>query len=76
MAISSAVPLVSESIKETLLGIEEPQPLSATTKATFLKFARKSEESGELYMGEEEFIDAIAPKDEDYVSGSFHPELP
>jgi solute carrier family 25 aspartate/glutamate transporter 12/13 len=33
----------------------------------FDKNARKDEKSGELFMGEEEFINAIAPEGEDYV---------
>lgn len=62
-----------EAVKESLLGAEtagEPQ-LSAQSKATFEKNARRDEKSGELFMGEEEFIDAVAPKGEDYVSFVF-----
>jgi hypothetical protein len=58
---------VKESIKESLIGtIEEPQ-LSQEMRANFVKHA-KSDEKGELYLGPEEFIDAIAPVGEDYVS--------
>jgi solute carrier family 25 aspartate/glutamate transporter 12/13 len=61
--------MVKETVKETLLGTEEPSvQLSAQTRATFAKHSRKDEESGELIMGQEEFINAIAPADEDYVS--------
>jgi len=58
-----------EVVKETLLGSElvEDVQLSALSKATFDKNARKEPESDEPYMGEEEFINAIAPKGEDYV---------
>jgi solute carrier family 25 aspartate/glutamate transporter 12/13 len=42
--------------------------LSALSKATFEKNARKDGESGEQIMGEEEFVNAIAPEGEDYVS--------
>jgi hypothetical protein len=45
--------------------------LSAQSKATFEKNARRDEETGELFMGEEEFVDAVAPKGEDYVSACF-----
>jgi solute carrier family 25 aspartate/glutamate transporter 12/13 len=59
-----------EVVKEKLLGTDltEPVQLSAQSKATFEKNARKDAESGELFMGEEEFINAIAPEGEDYVS--------
>lgn len=65
---------VKEAVKESLLGSEHPeaeQQLSAQSKATFDKNARKDEESGELFMGEEEFVNAVAPEGEDYVSRSF-----
>lgn len=59
-----------EVVKEALVGseVESGVQLSAQSKATFDKNARADEESGELFMGEEEFINAVAPKDEDYVS--------
>lgn len=59
-----------EVVKESLLGSEQVADvqLSAQAKATFDKNARKDPETGELFMGEEEFISAIVPKDEDYVS--------
>ena len=61
--------VIKETVKESLLGSETAEniQLSALSKATFEKNARK-EESGELVMGEEEFINAIAPDGEDYVS--------
>jgi solute carrier family 25 aspartate/glutamate transporter 12/13 len=59
-----------EVVKETLLGSEQVAEvqLSAQSKATFDKNARKDAETGELFMGEEEFINAVAPESEDYVS--------
>lgn len=66
--MSSTLATVKEGVKETLLGSEEPEQLSAQTKATFDSHARKDGETGELVMGVEEFINAIAPEDEDYVS--------
>lgn len=59
---------VKEAVKETLIGSEEPVQVSAQTKARFNSNAIKDPESGELYMGQEEFINAVAPSDEDYVS--------
>ena len=64
----------AEVVKEKLLGTELPAEelqLSAQSKATFDKHAKKDGGWGELYMGEEEFINAIAPKGEDYVSWLF-----
>lgn len=71
MAIASDVAVASkvkESVKETLLGSEEPALLSAHTQATFLKHAHHDEKAGALVMTEPEFVDAIAPEKEDYVS--------
>lgn len=59
---------ITESVKESLLGVSQPENLSQTSRTTFLKHARKDEESGEYYMGEDDFINAIAPAEEDYVS--------
>lgn len=58
-----------EVVKESLLGTEEVEGvnLSAQIRATFLQNARKDPETGELVMGKEEFVNAIAPKNEDYV---------
>jgi solute carrier family 25 aspartate/glutamate transporter 12/13 len=64
-----------EVVKEKLLGTDlekENIQLSAISKETFDKNAKKDDESGELYMGEEEFINAIAPEGEDYVSQFLH----
>ncbi|CAG8977818.1 hypothetical protein HYALB_00008984 [Hymenoscyphus albidus] len=59
---------VKEVVKEKLLGSEIPQDvkLSAQSRATFDRNARKDAETGGLYMGEEEFINAVAPEGEDY----------
>lgn len=62
---------MKETVKETLLGSEsaeeENQP-SASAQATFETNALKDEATGEQYMGEAEFINAVAPEGEDYVS--------
>ncbi|EGS18692.1 uncharacterized protein CTHT_0052990 [Thermochaetoides thermophila DSM 1495] len=57
---------VKEAVKETLVGSEEPVQLSAQAKARFNRHAVKDPETGELYLGIEQFIDAIAPPNEDY----------
>ncbi|EXJ56773.1 hypothetical protein A1O7_07117 [Cladophialophora yegresii CBS 114405] len=56
---------VTEAVKESLLGKEAPAGLSSESRNTFLKFAKKDDD-GELYMNEEDFINAIAPPEEDY----------
>lgn len=59
---------VKGQLKETLVGtIKEPE-LSQDAKVAFDRNARKDEDTGELYMTEEEFVNAIAPANEDYVS--------
>ena len=54
------------SIKESLVGTTEEPQLSQEVRLHFMKHARP-DETGELSMGPEEFIDAIAPAEEDYV---------
>jgi solute carrier family 25 (mitochondrial aspartate/glutamate transporter), member 12/13 len=58
---------VTESIKQSLVGTIGEPPLSQEVRANFLRYA-KPDENGELYMGSEEFINAVAPAEEDYVS--------
>lgn len=58
---------VKESLTEALLGSTEEPQLSQQTRAAFMKHAIKDEATGEHYLGENEFIDAIAPESEDYV---------
>ncbi|CAJ2507677.1 Uu.00g088630.m01.CDS01 [Anthostomella pinea] len=57
---------VKEAVKESLFGTDEPTNLSASHRATFTSNAKEDEETGELSMGPDEFINAIAPADEDY----------
>lgn len=63
---------VKESIKESLVGAKEESHFSQEVRATFMRHA-KADEQGELYMGPDDFIDAIAPADEDYVGFLFSP---
>jgi solute carrier family 25 (mitochondrial aspartate/glutamate transporter), member 12/13 len=62
-----AMATVAESVKGSLLGISLPEQLSPSSRTTFLKHARRDDDTDELYMGEEEFVNAIAPPDQDYV---------
>lgn len=67
----SKVSTVKEVVKDTLVGHEDQPPESSTHyKAKFTKFAKKDADTGELFLGPEEFVDAVAPSDEDFV-GSF-----
>jgi len=59
---------VTEKVKETLVGREDEPQLSEQTRSEFLQHARKDEDTGDYYMGEDEFTNAIAPEGEDYVS--------
>ncbi|KAL1992458.1 hypothetical protein VTN49DRAFT_4490 [Thermomyces lanuginosus] len=57
---------VAGAVKASLMGSEEEPQLSQQIRARFMQHARKDPETGELYMTEKEFIDAVAPKDQDY----------
>jgi len=59
---------VKEAVKESLVGTQEPVKVSLQTKARFNSHAVKDPETGELFLGPDEFIDAVAPADEDFVS--------
>lgn len=60
---------VTAAVKASLVGTQEDDHTpSPQIKTNFIQYARKDEGSGELYMTEEEFINAIAPKNQDYVS--------
>ena len=58
---------VKEAVKESLLGTTREPQLSQQTKVTFDQNAIKDDETGEPYMTEEKFVNAIAPLNEDYV---------
>ncbi|PWW77120.1 mitochondrial carrier [Tuber magnatum] len=58
---------VPRTIKESLLGIEHQPSLTAKIKENFEKFASITEPTtGEKLMSKENFIDAIAPPDQDF----------
>ena len=63
------------AVKESFLGTTREPQLSAQTKATFDRNARQDEATGEFFMSEEEFVNAIAPTSEDYVSFAISPSL-
>ena len=59
---------VQGAVKESLLGTTREPQLSTQARATFDRHAKKDEDTEEYYMTEHEFVDAIAPEYEDYVS--------
>ena len=65
---------VKAAVKESLLGVEKEPDLSLQTKATFEKYAQQDEATGEKYISEEDFVSAIAPETENYVSKNFFPD--
>jgi len=59
--------MVLEKGSEAPPGAGEPR-LSVKSEARFNSNAVKDAETGELYLGPDEFMAAIAPPDGDYVS--------
>lgn len=59
---------VAETVRESLIGTSQPEQLSPSSRTSFLKHARRDEGTDDLYMGEEEFVNAIAPPEQNYVS--------
>ena len=57
---------VTEKVKESLVGTTQPPNLSQESRAEFMKHA-KQDDDGDWYMTEGDFINAIAPPEEDYV---------
>ena len=64
----SKLAVAKEALKESLIGHEESVNLSAQTKARFLTHAVADAETGDLYLGPDEFLKAVVPGDEDFVS--------
>lgn len=56
------------AIKNSLLGTEIEPDVSVQTIATFEKHARRDDSTGDTYMNEDDFVNAIAPTTENYVS--------
>lgn len=60
---------VTDKVQEVLLGTTDEPQLSQQSKQEFMKHAVQDEATGEYYLDEERFVSAIAPEQEDYVSG-------
>jgi solute carrier family 25 aspartate/glutamate transporter 12/13 len=59
---------VTEAVKETLVGTTINVEPSQEVRATFDRHSIRDDVSGENYMTEKEFVNAIAPLHENYVS--------
>lgn len=62
---------VKEAVKDSLVGSEDAGlQMSTQTRARFMSNAIKDPATGELYLGNDEFVKAVTPKNEDFVSSS------
>ncbi len=59
---------VTEAVKESLVGSTREVPMSDQSRAAFTRNSQPDEQTGERYMTRDDFIRAVAPADEDYVS--------
>lgn len=59
---------VTEAVKQTFVGTTIESELSQEVRATFDRHSIQDDATGERYMTEQEFVNAIAPVNEDYVS--------
>lgn len=57
-----------QAVTESLLGTTREPELSHQTRVTFDRNARQDEATGDYFMTEEDFVNAIAPSSENYVS--------
>ncbi|CBX94560.1 hypothetical protein IAQ61_009603 [Plenodomus lingam] len=57
---------VTEQVGEVLLGTTDEPQLSHLTRTAFMKYAQKDEATGDYFLNEDQFIDAVAPESEDY----------
>lgn len=59
---------IMATAKQSLVGSPaEPQHGPQQIRSNFFRHARK-DDTGEFYMNEEDFVNAVAPAQEDYVS--------
>lgn len=66
---------IKQTIKEPLVGKTVEPPMTTRIRSHFMRHAREDSETGDLHMAQEDFINAIAPKHEDYVSFMFRMRL-
>lgn len=59
---------VTEAVKQSFVGTTAEPELSLEVRATFDRHSVQDDATGERYLTEKEFVNAIAPVNEDYVS--------
>lgn len=59
---------IKDQLKDSLVGTVIEPSLSTDAQATFERHAQKDQGTGELFMTEEDFVNAVAPSHEDFVS--------
>ena len=69
-SVSEKVDTVKEEVKQSLVTIEEDVTLSAQARSDFMQHALQDEQTGEWYMDEAQFVNAVAPPNLDYVCHS------
>ncbi|KAK4987574.1 mitochondrial aspartate-glutamate transporter agc1 [Elasticomyces elasticus] len=57
---------IEDTVEEKLVETEEEADIPVQTRLDFSQYALKDQETGEEYMTEREFIDAVAPETEDH----------
>ncbi|KAI4173029.1 MAG: hypothetical protein LQ343_003139 [Gyalolechia ehrenbergii] len=57
---------IKDQLKDSLVGTVIEPSLSTDAQATFERNAQKDEGTGELFMTEEDFVNAVAPSHEDF----------
>lgn len=50
-----------EAAKESLLGTDDESQLNSQGRSQFMQHATKDEDTGDLYLDETGFVDAVAP---------------
>lgn len=72
VSVSQVGEIAKEAVKEAVLGHDESSEnhssFSDQTHRLFEKYAHLDEETGEMVMSQNEFIDAITEGGEDFVS--------
>lgn len=58
---------ITDAVKESLLGTTQAPDLSKEARSRFMSRA-KQDKDGEWYLERDDFIELIAPPEEDYVS--------
>lgn len=64
---------MTEAVKQTFVGTTIEPELSQEVRATFDRHSIQDAATGERYMTQKEFVEAIAPVNEDYVSFNMLP---